>query len=79
MARVGYKADVIDDFDDKSQIISTWLEVSCTRTVLMGKVGLVRLCMIVSCTCYIGWRSASARNIGMSMNILCLVKYVCYQ
>jgi hypothetical protein len=61
------------------KVISTWLEMSWLLVVVVqdsidreGGIGVV---VHPVCHILVGWRNVSSRKIGMSMDILCLVKY----
>jgi hypothetical protein len=60
------------------KVISTWLEMSWLLVVQdsIDREGGIDVVVYPVCHILVGWRNVSSRKIGMSMDILCLVKYL---
>ena len=60
------------------KVISTWLEMSWLLVVQdsIDREGGIGVVVYPVCHILVGWRNVSSRKIGMSMDILCLVKYL---
>ena len=59
------------------KVISTWLEMSWLLVVQdsIDREGGIGVVVYPVCHILVGWRNVLSRKIGMSMDILCLVKY----